>query len=947
MGAPGSGRSALLEHECGPGVVRLRDLTFEEVAAAAREGGARLTLDSLDETADARRVVSTVVHPAVRAGRRVIVATDRDGADLFGRHTLRIDLADPRYGSVAELTRFTRMIMKRAGHPTESAARVATLAEGNYLVAALYARIGGEPATPALDAAITVWSDALAEPTRRALTALAYARVPGFTVAQWHAVARALGTELAPKDLRAIARAEAPLLVTRHADRYLLAPEALANALRRGPADEAAVATALLRTSYRTDVYTGRNLPVHAAAGGMLDDVYAHDPALLQVDLGRLDGQSGRLARRAARERARLVRLTPGAATAGPAERAAMFAVTAAVEGLHPSWVPDAAPAYRVLRYAVGARRRTAPISASDWVTAVCGIRVGRRHFTVYGCQDGRILIPGAERVLHGHERAVRDLFAVPRDNGRALLASRGADATLRLWEPDTGEQRTVVPLELRAPMCVAAVAGRLLVADGHEGGLRIRDADTGDVMRLLDSGFVTAMCTVPDGRRTLVATATRGVGLTLLDPATARVRRLPVPDLDDLGEVTHLLAVPTPGGTVLAVANRDSGLVLVDLATGRTRSCPTGGHDRWGLAALRVGGRHLLVYGGLHDPTVWLVDPPTGRQVWAVLGDRNDGPRRTVPTAAGDLLAQVSAGGTVSLWSPSDLGNPPDCPMWTVGSAHALDGSPFVTGGDALRVWTCRTERRTVRPATEAGPADDRPVGVPMVHDGRPVLVDTAAGVRWTFGERGDAPTTAVCAAWDERGSALIAAGADGRITRWDPATGQRVRPKGWLPSRRWQGPDAPVTAMCALRLGSGRAAVTTVAGSEARVWDLRTGRTLRSWSERTAVTALCAMPVGSEAVAVAQADGTLTVRSAADARELHRVRTAHGTVRAMCLANHAGAQVLATTGDDGTVVLWSPILAGPLLTVPVRRAGRALAATADGLVVITAGGVLELGLP
>ena len=66
----------------------------------------------------------------------------------------------------------------------------------------------------------------------------------------------------------------------------------------------------------------------------MIDELRTDDAYLLHADLIRLLPLADLAASAAGRQRARLLRLTPGASSADPPDRIAMFSVTEALENL-------------------------------------------------------------------------------------------------------------------------------------------------------------------------------------------------------------------------------------------------------------------------------------------------------------------------------------------------------------------------------------------------------------------------------------------------------------------------------------------------------------------------------------------------------------------------------------------------------------------------------------
>jgi WD40 repeat protein len=164
---------------------------------------------------------------------------------------------------------------------------------------------------------------------------------------------------------------------------------------------------------------------------------------------------------------------------------------------------------------------------------------------------------------LAGHTAAVTALaFGTVGD--RTVLASGGADRTVRLWDTVTGEleadlsghQEDVVALEF-APSGDRAV----LISAANDGTVRIWDVDTHEPL---------ATITMPMGRPTGIAPLAAGTGRAMVATAAANDRGYGTVDLWDLvtgrhiramdhdGAVRGLRAVPVDGRVLLAAAGHD-----------------------------------------------------------------------------------------------------------------------------------------------------------------------------------------------------------------------------------------------------------------------------------------------------------------------------------------------------------------------------------------------------
>ncbi|MFG2041130.1 Hsp70 family protein [Dactylosporangium sp. NPDC048998] len=110
--------------------------------------------------------------------------------------------------------------------------------------------------------------------------------------------------------------------------------------------------------------------------------------------------------------------------------------------------------------------------------------------------------------VLHGHRGAVLGVAF-----GGALLASAGADATVRLWDPASGAPHATLEGHTEPATAVAfSPSGTLLASAGLDTTIRLWDPATGAHLHTLDGhdGAVHAVAFAPDGA-TLVSAGADG----------------------------------------------------------------------------------------------------------------------------------------------------------------------------------------------------------------------------------------------------------------------------------------------------------------------------------------------------------------------------------------------------------------------------------------------------
>ena len=369
----------------------------EDFPAALREvlaeSGRRFSIliDALDEASDptqTREILTGIVLPIAQTcadvGAQVMVGTRRsdDAGNLlrsFGPAQVTIDLDDPRYFAADDLAAYAQATLQlrgdeRPGNPYQPddvaapvAARIAERAERNFLIAGLVARTHGlydevaiNPAevsfTPKVESTLDTFVDRLVPvagvAARALLMALAFTEAPGLPVELWRLAVRALtGADIGTGQLSRFARGSAANFLVESTGEsattvFRLFHQALSDALhtqRRASAapgsDEAALTRAF--TSYgtfigwaRAPTYLSRSLPGHALRAGMIDQLLADTDYVLHADLRRLIPPAAHARTPAGLQRTQLLRLTPRAIAAKPAERLALLSVTETLEEL-------------------------------------------------------------------------------------------------------------------------------------------------------------------------------------------------------------------------------------------------------------------------------------------------------------------------------------------------------------------------------------------------------------------------------------------------------------------------------------------------------------------------------------------------------------------------------------------------------------------------------------
>jgi WD40 repeat protein len=917
-------------------------------ALAEREGKHfNVVLDALDEAASAqqaRDIITRVVLPLVDtcsdAGAQIVVGTRRrdDGGDLlapFGSALVAVDLDDPRYFAEEDLAAYALACLQlagreRPGNPYADAAaagpladRIAAICKRNFLVAGLLARfhglhdkeavdLGELGFTVTVDSALTTYLTRLAPAAELsadyALTALAFAEAPGWSTRLWRLAAEAIyGIRGDTEELAQFARSAAANFLIQAAEErgvgaanevwtYRLFHQALNDALLRmrsgvaaRTADELAITLAFIRDGQLTGwndapPYLLRSLPRHAAAAGVVDDLLDDDAYLLYSDLGRLAQVADSAVSTRGRRRARLVQLTPQALFAGPAERAALFSVTEALEELGSSY-RDSHEATEYAAQWAEARshgERAVLEGHGGRIHAVCPVYLADRELLAAACSDGKVRIwdlgtseehaaLDVPRARFSDELTATWAYGVCQVTvgGRQVLATYRS-GRLQLWDPDTGNPLiTLSDQGWGDIVCPITLAGRPALATAEFGRIQIWDLTSGKVYATLGRrrGWIYTMCPVVLDSRQLLATSDRYGNVRIWDIDTGK--KLTVIRLGKRAGIVAVCPVTIGDRQLLATADRYGKIRIWDPDTSTQHGAFRIGRNQCDtICAVTIAGRPAVATGGV-DGTVRIWDLGTGKQHAALTGHGSWVRSMCPVTVTGeDLLATASDDGTVRIWNLGAEGQ----------EAEPEDDDSAV---------------HTVCPVTVAGQdllatADD---------GGRVRLWDPGTGQQ--RGELDDV-IGMICPVTVAARSMLAASGESGAVSLWDLDTGEQ--------SVTLIRHGESVIAMCEVTASGLELLATAGEAGRVRLWDLRTGEQHSILARRREdVGAICPVTVADrELLATADDDGRVRLWDPDTGEQHGELAADERWVSAMCTVALADRPALAAAVLDGTVRIW-----------------------------------------
>jgi Tol biopolymer transport system component/uncharacterized protein YgiM (DUF1202 family) len=280
-----------------------------------------------------------------------------------------------------------------------------------------------------------------------------------------------------------------------------------------------------------------------------------------------------------------------------------------------------------------------------------------------------------ATRLLTGH---TGEVFAVAFAPNGQILATAGGDQTIRLWEPSTGRDISVLRGHMGTIRALAfSPDSRLLASGSADTTIRLWDVTSGKELKSLTSRFggIHAVVFSPDGD-TLASGGSDGT-VRLWDWATGKELKSMRSRFGIIFSITF-----SPDGRTMATGSSDHLVHLWDLATGQEKSAMAGHEGHIHAVTFSPDGR--FVASGSEDRAVRLWDVDTGKERAVFTG--HTGEINALAFARdGRTLVSADSAGVIKVWDVA-TGNERASlsghagPVWSL--AISPDGSLVATGG-------------------------------------------------------------------------------------------------------------------------------------------------------------------------------------------------------------------------------------------------------------------------
>lgn len=470
---------------------------------------------------------------------------------------------------------------------------------------------------------------------------------------------------------------------------------------------------------------------------------------------------------------------------------------------------------------------------------------------------------------------------------------------------------------------------GRLVASGSADNTVRLWDAGSGRELRRLagHTNYVRAVAFSPDGET--LASGSNDGSVRLWNVATGEQKRT----LEGLGGVVSLAF--KPGGQMLAAGTTENLVRLFDAANGHELH-KEAGHKSW-VTSIAFSPDGRLGASGGKDGAVKLFDAASGSNLRSLTG--HTGLVKSLAFSPdGKLLASASFDGTVKVWETTGDGEPHTLRGFAgkvVAVAFAPDGRALLAASSdrSVRIFAAQTwsESRMLRgaedveaPSVVAAFSADAKSLVTSNGDKTVQLRDLSVDAASTSRVFESYSSGIYATAFSPDRRWFAAGGKDKTVRVWEIKTGRKVRTlsghTGWVTSLAFS-PDSRLLASASL-------------SGHVKLWDNETGLEERTLAGHTESVNAVAFSSDGKTLATASGDSTVKLWDVETGRNT-RTLTGHAA-EVNAVAFSPDGKTIASGGADKMVKLWDAATgqltrempsAGEVFDVAYSPDGRALA--------------------
>lgn len=495
---------------------------------------------------------------------------------------------------------------------------------------------------------------------------------------------------------------------------------------------------------------------------------------------------------------------------------------------------------------------------------------------------------------LIGHTNWVQDVAFSP-DSRYVLTGS--SDKTVQLWDALTGQTLQTFKGH-EAPINAVAFSpdGTVAATAGDDRTVRLWDIRTDQAIRTFN-GHDKAIWSVvfsPDG--TQIATASLDKTARLWDVQTGQVLQTFEDHADEVYGVTF-----SPDGKHVASAGKDQVVRLWDVRTGQEIRKFEGHTEQVRSIAFSPDGKYLL--SGSHDKTARLWDVETGQEIRRFVGHR-EFIWKVAFSPDGQYALTASQDKTARLWDVTtgmELRHYNGHANYVVAVAFSPDGTMLATAGRDSQAQLWNVQSNTILPVF-TGHTNDIHWAV-FSPDGRHMLTGSLDGTAriWDTNSgqlvqvlRGHANTIHTVA-YAPDGRTVLTCSFDKTARIWDVLTGKEIR--------RFSNHTGAVYGIAVSNDGQYVATSGDNADPTVRLWNAQTGKAIFVFTGHTATVHSLVFSPDNKYVLSGSFDQTARLWDIATGRS---VRTFDIPDSAVSLAFSPDGHFILTGSNDKTARLW-----------------------------------------